>query len=236
MISGTVTDADTGTPIYQACVTLGPPITCFTTTDPNGRYVINLSQLGAASGTTWDMYFLKSGIYEQTYTGKFVVSGPVQKDARLRRLRSDPIPTPVPTPAQAPSGFDASYAGESAFLTLDQGDRGTFTVFFANTGSTTWVRGTSTQVDLAACLENKVTCNTQDGSEADFYDGWLSRTRYATQTQTTVRPGQIGTFTYNIQVPRNTQRGTYRFNGALVVSSTGRDVHNEGYYQDIQVR
>src|SRR5688500_11684740 len=140
------------------------------------------------------------------------------------------------TPANAAvPGYDSAYAGESAFLNLNQGQTGTFTVFFANTGSTSWVRGTSTQVDLAACLEDKVTCNAQDASEAPFNSGWLSATRYATTTQTTVAPGQIGTFTYNVMVPATQASGTYRFNGAVVLASTGADIHNEGYYQDVTV-
>src|SRR5687767_7950951 len=140
------------------------------------------------------------------------------------------------TPANAAvPGYDSAYAGESAFLNLNQGQTGTFTVFFANTGSTSWVRGTTTQVDLAACLEDKVTCNAQDATEAPFNSGWLSTVRYTTQTQTTVAPGQIGTFTYNVAVPATQAAGTYRFNGALVLASTGADIRNEGYYQDVTV-
>ena len=135
----------------------------------------------------------------------------------------------------AVAGYDSAYAGESAFLNLAQGQSGTFTVFFANTGSTSWVKGSTSQVDLAACLEDKVTCNQQDASEAPFNSGWLSATRYTTQTQTTVAPGQIGTFTYNVQVPATQAAGTYRFNGALVLASTGADIRNEGYYQDVTV-
>lgn len=85
-IWGIVTDAATGQPIDRACVTLGPPITCFTYTDPNGKYLIDLGDLAARPGTTWDMYFLKSGQYGQVYSGKFVVSGIVQKDAKLPKL------------------------------------------------------------------------------------------------------------------------------------------------------
>jgi len=140
------------------------------------------------------------------------------------------------TPASAAvTGYDSSYSGESAFLSLDQGDTGSFTVFFANTGTTTWASGTSTQVDLAACTEDKVTCDAQDSSDADFNDGWLSATRYATTTQSAVAPGQIGTFTYNVMVPADAAADTYRFNGALVLASTGADIHNEGYFQDVTV-
>ena len=135
----------------------------------------------------------------------------------------------------AVSGYDSAYAGESAFLSLDPGDTGSFTVFFANTGTTTWLRGGSTQVDLAACTEDKTTCNAQDASEAAFNSGWTSSTRYATTTQASVAPGSIGTFTYNVAVAADQAAGTYRFNGAVVLAATGADIHNEGYYQDVTV-
>ena len=137
-------------------------------------------------------------------------------------------------PAAAATGFDSAYAGESAFLSLTPGQAGTFTVFFANVGTVSWVKGTSTQVDLAACLDDKVTCNAQDASEAGFNSGWLSASRYASQTQTAVAPGGVATFSYNITVP-NGATGTHHFNGAVVVSGTGADVHNEGYFQDVTV-
>ena len=135
----------------------------------------------------------------------------------------------------AVAGYDSAYAGESAFLSLTPGQSGSFTVFFANTGTTSWTKGSASQVDLAACLDDKVTCNSQDATEAPFNSGWLSATRYATHSQTTVAPGGIGTFTYNVAVPAGTAAGTYRFNGALVLSATGADIRNEGYYQDVTV-
>lgn len=135
----------------------------------------------------------------------------------------------------AVAGYDSAYAGESAFLNLTPGQSGTFTVFFANTGSTSWVKGSASQVDLAACLVDKVTCNQQEASDAPFNSGWLSATRYATHAQSTVAPGGIGTFSYDVKVPAGQAAATYRFNGALVLSSSGADIRNEGYYQDVTV-
>lgn len=133
-------------------------------------------------------------------------------------------------------GYDSAYAGESAFLTMTPGATGTFTVFFQNRGSTTWVRGSSTQVDLFACLDDKVTCDVVP-EEAAFNPGtWLSATRYATHTQASVAPGAIATFTYTVRVPATVALGTYRFNGDLGVSSMSGGaarIHPEGYYQDL---
>jgi hypothetical protein len=138
-------------------------------------------------------------------------------------------------PALAVTGYDSAYAGESAFVNISPGQTLNFQVFFANTGTTTWSRGTGTQVDLAACLEDKVTCNAQDATEASWNSGWLSSTRYATTVQTTTAPGALGTFSYNIAAPAGVTAGTYRFNGDLVLSSTGERIHPEGYYQDATV-
>src|SRR6267378_762662 len=138
-------------------------------------------------------------------------------------------------PALAVTGYDSAYAGESAFVNISPGQTLNFQVFFANTGTTTWSRGTGTQVDLAACLEDKVTCNAQDATEASWNSGWLSATRYSSTVQTTTAPGALGTFSYNIAAPANVTAGTYRFNGDLVLSSTGEKIHPEGYYQDATV-
>jgi len=135
------------------------------------------------------------------------------------------------TPALAVSGYDSAYAGESAFVALAPGQSNEFQVFFANTGSTTWTVGTSTEVDLAACLSDKVTCNAQDTSDAAWNAGWKSATRYATSTQTSVAPGAVATFKYTVTAPAGVTAGEYDFNGDLVLASTGEKIHPEGYYQ-----
>jgi IPT/TIG domain-containing protein len=138
-------------------------------------------------------------------------------------------------PALAVTGYDSAYAGESAFVNISPGQTQNFQVFFANTGTTTWSRGTGTQVDLATCLEDKVTCNAQDATEASWNSGWLSATRYATTVQTTTAPGSLGTFSYNVTAPVGAANGTYRFNGDLVLSTTGERIHPDGYYQDATI-
>src|SRR5439155_21995356 len=137
-------------------------------------------------------------------------------------------------PAAAVTGYDSAYAGESAFVNITAGQKQNFQVFFANVGTTSWQKGGATEVDLAACLEDKVTCNAQDASEATWNPstgGWLSATRYATTTQTITPPGSLGTFSYNIAAPVGVAAGIYHFNGDLVLPSTGESIHPEGYFQ-----
>jgi hypothetical protein len=142
----------------------------------------------------------------------------------------------APTPALAVTGYDSAYSGESAFVTISPGQTQSFQVFFSNTGTLTWTKGGSTQVDLAACLADKVTCPAQDPADSTWNSGWISSTRYATTTQATVAPGEMATFTYNIKAPADATAGVHRFNGDLVVASSGARIHPEGYYQDAEVQ
>jgi hypothetical protein len=129
------------------------------------------------------------------------------------------------------TGFDSSYAGESAFLTVIPGRPAMFQVFFMNTGVTTWRKGTATQVNLTVCLENKVSCNLPS-PHADWNDGsWLSDRAYATHFQDEVKPGDIASFSYRVSVPLAAENGIYRFNGDLALP-TGQQLHPEGYYHE----
>src|SRR5207245_9921322 len=76
--------------------------------------------------------------------------------------------------------------------------------------------------------------NAQAPGDAPGASGWLSIGRYATTTQATVAAGSLATFSYNIKAPSNAT-GTHRFNGDLVVASTGARIHPEGYYQEATV-
>lgn len=126
-------------------------------------------------------------------------------------------------PANAAAVFDSAWAGQSDYLDSKPGDTVEVTVFFVNTGTETWTKGTSTQVDLAACLDDKVTCNAQDASDADFNAGtWTSTTRYSSGEFATRAPGQTQTFKFKLTVPLTKAAGTYLLNGALVVSATDR--------------
>lgn len=130
--------------------------------------------------------------------------------------------------------LDCEFAGESAFLSLSQGQTGTFSVFFVNTGTVSWIRSTPTQVDLAICRPGEG-CDLES-PQSDWNAGsWVSSTRYATHTQQEVGPGQIGTFIFSVQVPPGSPGGTYRFHGELVVSRSGQLIHPVGYYQDVTI-
>lgn len=137
-------------------------------------------------------------------------------------------------PAAAVSGYDAAYFSESAFPTLAPGQGAQLAVGFNNTGTTSWQKGTATQVNLAICAADKVTCNVPSVNAA-FADGWFSNIAYATMSIDVVAPGQTGYFIYNVKAPGGAAAGTYRFSGDLVLGLTGEKIHAVGYYQDAQV-
>src|SRR2546430_4804083 len=136
-------------------------------------------------------------------------------------------------PARAASDFDSAYVFESAYLAnMAPGDIGTFSVFFQNTGALTWVFATETQVNLASCRLDKVTCGVPP-EHLNWNPGtWLSTTAYATQSKLVVVPGDSTSFFYQVKASTSTAPGTYRFNGDVVVAATGALIHPEGYYQE----
>jgi hypothetical protein len=111
-VTGSVTDSTTGAPLDNVCVTLGPPIRCWTSTNALGQYTVDLSGFGT-DGQTWDLYFLRTGYTTQSKT--VVVNGPTTQDVLLVSTNpGQPAPsaTPVPgtvQPAPAPSPTGQTY-------------------------------------------------------------------------------------------------------------------------------
>src|SRR2546428_5352065 len=138
-------------------------------------------------------------------------------------------------PAAAVAGYDSLYQFESAFLSVKPGDTNTFSVFFANTGTTVWAAGTPTQVNLAVCAADKVTCNVAGPNAAWNPGTWLSATAYTTHAKPAVPPGDFSAFTYSIKAPAGAAVGSYRFNGDLVLASTRAPIHPGGYYQEATI-
>ncbi len=110
--------------------------------------------------------------------------------------------TVVPPPPPAPS-YHSAFVDESAFPTLAPGATAQLTLRFRNTGTATWQKGVAgSQANLGI--------NGDDGSFAanGMNVGWLSGDRPAAQTESSVAPGAVGTFTFSVRAPMVT--GTYR--------------------------
>src|SRR5437899_11362915 len=101
------------------------------------------------------------------------------------------------TPAGAAPDFDSAYVFESAYLAnMAPGDTGTFSVFFQNTGALTWTISTATQVNLATCRLDKVTCGVPPEHFSWNPGSWLSTTAYATHSQSDLTPGDSSPLSY----------------------------------------
>jgi hypothetical protein len=141
-------------------------------------------------------------------------------------------------PGGAPPGFDGQYGGETSFLALSRGATGNFQVFFLNTGTTSWTRGTATEVVLSVCVDTPAPqffrCNVLS-PYADWATNWTSPRIYAAPTQSSVASGSLATFSYNVTVPADAPPGDYYFRGELIHRGTGTPLRPVGYYQRVTV-
>jgi len=105
-----------------------------------------------------------------------------------------------PAPTQT---FHSAFQSESAWPTLVPGTSTSLTVKFQNTGTATWQTGVAgKQANLG------LNGDTLAFASLGMNDGWMSGNRLATTVESTVAPGQTGTFTFNVRAP--TTPGTYR--------------------------
>jgi hypothetical protein len=91
--------------------------------------------------------------------------------------------------------YHSRWVSESAFPTLRVGQiSGPLTIVFRNAGSQTWVRGTLGQ-------EARLAVNQDNAQWAALGVNWMSANRVAPQTEATVTPGGVGTFTFQVRAP-----------------------------------
>ncbi len=97
--------------------------------------------------------------------------------------------------------YDYAWAGQSDWPTISQGGSTTLTLSLKNTGTAAWTNSGSNPMHLAAI-------NPADRNCGFFKSGeWLSTNRAATLNESSVAPGEIGTFTFTIV--GNPAPGTY---------------------------
>jgi hypothetical protein len=107
--------------------------------------------------------------------------------------------------AQVPpsNAFRSGWIDQTAYPTLTPGATAAITMRFRNAGTTTWQRSVAgAQVNLG--IVGDVTTYSDLGMAV----GWLSPNRVATTQETSVAPGQIGTFTFSVRAPA--AQGVYR--------------------------
>jgi len=91
--------------------------------------------------------------------------------------------------------YHSRWVSESAFPTLRVGQvSGLLSIAFRNAGSQAWIRGTLGQ-------EARLAVNQDNAQWAALGVNWLSANRVAPQTEATVTPGGVGTFTFQVRAP-----------------------------------
>src|SRR3989442_1856555 len=97
-------------------------------------------------------------------------------------------------PVVVDGGFHSAWVAQSPYPTLAAGMTTAITLQFRNTGSRSWVKGVLGQ-------EARVGVVGDDQRWAALGVGWLYANRPAAQSEATVAPGAIGTFTFTVRAP-----------------------------------
>jgi len=127
----------------------------------------------------------------------------------------------------AEPGFHAAYFSESAFLGLQAGQTGQFSVGFTNTGDRAWEKGVA---NSGASLHTAAPLDNTTDHAAGWGPTWVAPNIYSRQINDLVAPGQIGFFLYDVKVPAGTPNGPHTFYGRPVIDGVG-PLEDYGYYQ-----
>jgi uncharacterized protein YkwD len=91
--------------------------------------------------------------------------------------------------------YHSRWVSQSAYPTLRAGQvSGALSIAFRNSGSESWIRGTLGQ-------EARLAVNQDDAQWAALGVNWMSANRVAAQTEATVVPGGVATFTFQVRAP-----------------------------------
>ena len=91
--------------------------------------------------------------------------------------------------------YHSRWVSQSAYPTLRVGQiSGPLSISFSNAGSQSWIRGTLGQ-------EARLAVNQDNAQWAALGVNWMSANRVAAQTEATVTPGGIATFTFQVRAP-----------------------------------
>jgi hypothetical protein len=98
-------------------------------------------------------------------------------------------------PVTTVADYHSRWVAQSAYPTLRAGQlSGTLSIAFRNAGSQSWIRGTLGQ-------EARLAVNQDNAQWAALGVNWMSANRVAAQTEATVIPGGVGTFTFQVRAP-----------------------------------
>ena len=99
--------------------------------------------------------------------------------------------------SSAEANYAADFVGQCCFSTLEEGDTATNWFEYRNTGTDIWYRGGPYPVRLGTdAPENRTSAFFNPGD-------WIDGGRPSTLDQETVRPGEVGRFTFVIRAPHS---------------------------------
>ena len=109
-------------------------------------------------------------------------------------------------------GYHSRWASQSAYPTLSPGaTSGVLEIRFTNTGTKAWVKGAAGQQANLGIVGD-------DRSWAGLGVGWLTADRLAPQSESSIAPGAVGTFAFQVRAP--TTAGVYRIWVRPVIDGT----------------
>lgn len=162
-------------------------------------YQVIVPKAPLAAGTTYQVRF------DITVNGRYVTN---EWEFTTAGTRVAPVSRSLPVDP----GFHARWVSQSAYPTLAPGQvSGPLTITFANTGRSTWTRGTfGAQVNLGI--------NGDDRTWSSLGVGWPTPDRVAIQNEATVPSGTLGSFTFRVRAPQTP--GVYRIHLRPVADGT----------------
>jgi len=117
----------------------------------------------------------------------------------------------VVVPVVTTVNYHSRWLTQSPYPTLRAGQvSGTLSISFLNTGGQTWTKGLLGQ-------EARLGVNRDNETWAGLGVGWPSANRVAFQSEASVQPGGVGTFTFQVRAPMTP--GTYAINLRPVIDA-----------------
>lgn len=177
---------------------------------------------GPQLGTHWSAVAFTLAVAVALVYGATRASEFLPAARSTERVQATPAPaTPAPT-APAAASLASAWISQTPAPVIAVGGTAKITFTFRNAGSATWVKGTPSEVRLG------VTEPYEPGMALD----WPDPDRAAVQNEAVVGPGQLVTFTFEVQ---GTKPGTFRFDLRPVVDGVGW-LTDQGVYTTVEVR
>lgn len=156
---------------------------------------------------------------------------------------TSPVSATAPPTSPPPAATSAPYAAQvqlvsaggningsqTGAISVRAGVSGQLTVGVLNVGTTTWVKGTSTQIALATC------CPLGARTTLASWTVGATATRYAAQTTASVPPGSIAFVLFSFTVPAGTAPGDYRSDARVVLDATGAQIASDAIWFIVHV-